>query len=237
VSIAPSGKREWNNWLAKLTLGVDVVTGNTRQVDYNAHLSLSRLTPSSRLIFDYLGNYGALNGVESANNQRLKNTFDYFLSRRLYVRVPYLEYYKDPLQNLSYRVTLGAGAGYDLIANNRTTWTINLGPAYQLNQYGSVEAGGSATQQTVAAVVGSQFDIELTKRIDLHLEYNGQLTGQEAGGFTHHSVATFSFTITRRLDLDISAVWDRISDPKTDASGNTPLKDDFRLTLGLGIKL
>jgi hypothetical protein len=237
MSIAPSGKREWNNWLAKFTLGINFASGNTRQFEYSSHLALSRITPSSRLIFDYLGNYGELNGVENANNQRIKSSFDYFLSRRLYVRVPYAEYYKDPLLNLSYRVTLGAGVGYDLIANSRTTWTINLGPGYQLNQYDSVEAGGAASQQAAAAIFGSRFDIALTKRTDLLLEYTGQLTGQEAGGSSHHSVATLSVSITRRLDLDISAVWDRLANPKTEANGNTPLKDDFRLTLGLGIKL
>ena len=85
-------------------------------------------------------------------------------------------------------------------------------------------------------MLGSRIDIELTKRIDLILEYRGQLTRQEVGETTHHSVATLSIDLTRRLGLDLSLVWDRISSPKTDASGVTPLKDDFRLTLGLGVK-
>ena len=236
VSIAPGGRSEWDNWSAKLALGLNFRAGNTKQVDYNAHIAIARLTPSSRLKLDYLGNYSELDGVESANNQRITTGFDYFLSKRLYLQLPLVEYYKDPLQNLSYRLTLGGGVGYDLISTARTRWTVTLGPAYQINQYDSVEAGQESHKEAFATVLGSRIDIELTKRIDLILEYRGQLTSKEVGETTHHSIATLSVDLTRRLDLDVSFVWDRISSPKTDASGITPLKDDFRLTLGLGIK-
>ena len=46
-------------------------------------------------------------------------------------------------------------------------------------------------------------------------------------------MATFKSEITRDLDLDISAVWDRISQPTEDDTGNLPEPDDYRLLLGL----
>ena len=41
---------------------------------------------------------------------------------------------------------------------------------------------------------------------------------------------------TKRLDLDVSVVWDRTQNPKQESSGAVPKQDDFRLTLGLGVR-
>jgi hypothetical protein len=46
-------------------------------------------------------------------------------------------------------------------------------------------------------------------------------------------ISTLKSEITRDLDLDISAVWDRISHPTEDDTGNLPEPDDYRLLLGL----
>ncbi len=37
------------------------------------------------------------------------------------------------------------------------------------------------------------------------------------------------FELTKRLDLDISLIWDRIKDPQADSEGIVPLQDDYRL--------
>jgi len=36
------------------------------------------------------------------------------------------------------------------------------------------------------------------------------------------------------FSLDVSIIWDRINNPKTDATGGIPEKNDFRLVVGLG---
>ena len=46
-------------------------------------------------------------------------------------------------------------------------------------------------------------------------------------------IATFESEITGSLDFDISMIWDRISEPATDAEDNTPKPDDYRLTVGV----
>jgi len=69
----------------------------------------------------------------------------------------------------------------------------------------------------------------------LILEYRGQYTSREVGETTHHAVGTRSLELTKRFDLDVSFVWDRISNPKAGSSGVQPKPDDFRLVVGLGI--
>ena len=235
VAVTPTGKSERNKWSGKASIGLTLRSGNTKQIDYTARLDIDRRTPLTHLSLDYLGNYGKVEEVETVNNQRVTLEFDYFLSRRLFLLVPYAEYYKDPLQNLKHRVTVGGGVGYDLIKNRRVEWNLTAGPAYQRNWYESVEAGSDEDPGAMALVLGTRLDVELTKRLDFIAELRSQITSREVGESTHHGVATLEFEIHKRLDLDVSLVWDRVSNPKPDADGVTPVKDDFRLTVGLGL--
>jgi putative salt-induced outer membrane protein YdiY len=235
LGIAPTGNRELNKWSGQFSAGLNYRSGNTREVEYNAHLTLNRRTPSTLFTFDYLGNFGKINGDETEDNHRLTTRFDYYFSRRLFMRLPDLEYYRDPLQNLDHRYTLGAAMGYRLVKTRRVEWNISAGPAYQRNIFSSVEPGESNSQDSLALVFGTRLDIELSKRLDFTLEYRGQFSGRETGNNTHHGVATLKFDIHKRLKLDLSLVWDRVASPTTASSGQTPNKDDVRLTLGLGI--
>ena len=42
--------------------------------------------------------------------------------------------------------------------------------------------------------------------------------------------------MTRRLDLDVTFVWDRTENPQADGNGVVPKQNDFRLNLSLGVK-
>ena len=234
-SLTPGGTTEWNRWSGKASLGLTLRAGNTKQVEYNAQAHLQRRTPTTRLSLDYIGNVSRIDDTESANNHRVNSEFDLWLSRRFYLIVPFAEYYKDPFQNLKYRLTVGVGAGYDIIDRPGLEWNITAGPAYQYNVFESVAPGEQASRDAAALAFGSRFEWDITRRIELILEYRGQYTSREVGETTHHSVATLSLEVTKRLDLDVSFVWDRISNPKIGADGTAPKPDDYRLVVGLGI--
>lgn len=231
----PGGSKERNYWSGKVTLGLTVRSGNTEQLEYNAQARVQRRTPSTRLTVDYIGNVSRVDQVESANNHRVNSEFDLWLSRRFYLILPWAEYYKDPFQNLEHRITAGVGIGYDLIYQPKLEWNITTGPAYQHAWFESVQPGEATKSGTAALAFSSRFDWDITKRIELILEYRGQYTSREVGETTHHSVSTLSFELTKRFDLDVSLVWDRITQPKVAADGVRPKPDDFRLVVGLGV--
>jgi hypothetical protein len=235
LAITPTGDRELDKWSADISAGVSFRSGNTHEAEYNVQAIVQRRTPLTRLTLGYTGNYGRIDGVETENNHRGLAQFDVFLSNRLFVRVPDIDYYHDPLQNLEYRLTAGAAVGYDIIKTARTEWDVTIGPAYQKNQYVSVEPGTENGPDSLAAVLSSRFDVELTKRIDLILEYRGQFTTPNQGSNMHHGSATLEFEIHKKLTLDMSFVWDRVAKPETGADGITPKQDDFRFTTSLGI--
>jgi len=234
-SLTPGGSKERNYWSGKVSLGLTLRAGNTEQVEYNAKAHLERRTPATRLSLDYIGNVSSVAGVDSANNHRVNSEFDVWLSRRLYLVLPGIEYYKDPFQNLAHRVTAGVGVGYDLVDRPSVAWNITTGPAFQKAWFESSELEHPDQKGTAAMTFTSRFDWDITQRIEMVLEYRGQYTSREVGETTHHGVATVSLELTKRLDLDVSLAWDRISQPRASADGTQPKPDDFRLLLGLGV--
>lgn len=234
-SLTPGGAKERNLWSGKLSLGLTLRKGNTESVEYNAQAHLQRRTPATRLSFDYIGNVSSVDGVESANNSRVNTEFDLWLSRRFYLVLPSAEYYKDPFQNLAHRLTVGVGVGYDLIDRPNLEWNITAGPAYQQAWFESSQPGEPTKKGAAALTFGSRFKWDITHRIELILEYRGQYTSREVGETTHHSVATLSLELTKRFDLDVSLVWDRISNPKVGENNVQPKQDDFRLVVGVGV--
>ena len=150
--------------------------------------------------------------------------------------MPQAEYYQDPFQNIDRRVTVGGGTGYYLIDRPKVEWLVAGGPAYQRIRFDSVEAGASEERSTPAFALQSNFDIQLTKRIDFELDYQATAANQDSGGMTHHATATLEIDLTRRLELDLAFIWDYIGNPQAESSGAVPEKNDFRLNLSLGVK-
>jgi hypothetical protein len=235
LAITPTGENERSKWTGKLTLGFNYRTGNSEEIIYNAHGALQRRTPATRLSLDYLGNFSRINGSNNANNQRVTAQFDYFLSRQLYLRLPDAEFYSDPIQNIDKRLTLGAAVGYDLFRTQRVEWDVSVGPAYQRNWFSSVEAGQDPYQDSFTVVLSTHLDVQMTKRVEWIFDYRGQLTKKNSGGATHHANSTIEFEIHKRLKLDLSLIWDRVTSPVSESGGATPTPDDLQLVTALGV--
>ena len=233
VNFITGGEQESDYWSAKLTLGLNVRSGNTDQVDYNAKLNVRRQTSFSRLIVDYIGNISQTSDIETSNNHRLTGTHDIYKTRRFFWRPIFGEYFRDPFQNIDARITVGAGLGYTLVDTKRVEWDVAGGPAYQETRFVSVQAGENLKETTLAAVVGTHYEVEATNKVDFIFDYNITWGNEESGGYTHHMVATFENEITGSFDLDISLVWDHINNPTAGDDGVIPLQDDYRLTLGI----
>lgn len=235
LALTPTGNRELDKWTGKIKAGASFRAGNTREADVNAQVTLQRRTPDTRLFLDYQVNYGEANDAQIEQNHRFTGQYDYFLSRRLYVRVPDVEYYRDPVLNLSHRLTVGAGVGYDIVKTPLTEWNVTVSPSWQRNWYGSVPATNNPVEDSAALVLSTRFDTELTRRVDLIFEYRGQLSRKETGEDTHHAETTFEFEIHKRLKLDLTFEWDRTARPQAESGGGMASPDDFRLTTSLGV--
>ena len=169
-SLTPGGSRR-NYWSGNASLGLTFRAGNTDQIEYDAQAHLQRRSPTTRLSLDYIGYLSSIDDVESANNHRVNAEFDLWLTRRFYLITPFAEYYRDPFQNLAYRLTVGAGVGYDLIARPNLNWNITTGPAFQKAWFESSQPGEPNQKSVAALAFGSRFEWDITQRVELILEY------------------------------------------------------------------
>ncbi len=238
ISFAPGGKSESDLWSVKAVLSLDLKQGNTNQIDYTAQLNVKRRASTTRFLMDYIGNISKTNGgdgslVETLNNHRLNASYDVYKTRHFFYTPVFAELYRDPFTNIDLRTTLGAGVGYTLIDNGRTELSFAGGPAFVKTDFVSVAADEDSSESTPAAVLRTNYDVELTKTLDFIARYNIQIGNKASGGYTHHIILTLESEITGALDIDTSFIWDRTSNPAEAADGTTPAADDYRITLGI----
>ena len=234
VTITGGEPKEINFWNANVSVGANWRSGNTEQAEANLQAKVQRRTLETRLVFEYLGNVTSIEESVSANNHRASAELDRFITARFYTRPVFAEYFRDPFQNIAHRTTVGTGVGYQLADTVKTDWNISGGPALQYTRFDQVEPGAPDSEFTLALVGGTRLDLKITSTLDFNYDYQFQLVSRAAGLYNHHMTMGFSTDVTRRLDLDVSLVWDRIQEPQPEADSTVPEQDDWRFIFGLG---
>ncbi len=237
MTIIAGEQTEANYWSSKISLGANLRSGNTSQVDYSAIANAQRRTTESRYNLDYLGNYSKTEGENNINNHRINTHFDWYLSKHFYLRPVFAEIYMDPIKNIQYKTTLGLGVGYDIIDTSKTEWSISGGPAYTYNKFDNVAVDQKESEGSAAMVIETVFDTEITSDIDFNTLYRLQYGNEISGGYTHHAVAGFSIELTDMFDLDLSFVWDHTNTPQPDANDTIPRQNDYQFIIGFGIDI
>lgn len=235
LAIVPGAPREISYWTGKASLGLTLRSGNTDQTEFTALGLLRRRTALTRFFVDYNGSLGRLEAEQNVNNHRVESRFDVFLTRRLYLEPLGVEAFRDPFQNIDIRVTPSAGLGYTLLDFGDLDWEVSVGGGVRYTSYSSVRAGEDAEETTATVRFGTRFNTAITDRVDFSLSYSAQMGAPDVEGTNHHTLALISVELTRSLDLDVSLVWDRVGDPRPSDDGEVPQKDDFRLSVGLGV--
>ncbi len=239
ISFAPGGEAESDLWSAKVTLSLDFKQGNTDQLDYTAKVNVKRRASGTRFILDYIGTISKTDGggdgslVETINNHRLSANFDYYKTRYFFYNPVFAELFRDTFSNISLRTQLGSGLGYTLIDDGITELSFSGGPALVRTNFISVAEGEADSESSAALVLRTNYDTEISDTLDFIARYNIQFGNDKSGGYIHHMIMTLESELTGELDLDVSLIWDRINKPTLDSDGNTPVPDDYRMTVGI----
>ena len=234
LTIVIGAAREIDYWSGYANVGGTIRSGNSDQVDYTARLGTVRRSVKNRTGFEYIGNITRIDSVDTSNNHRVTLGWDRFLSKRLFLNLVGLEWYRDPFQNIATRWTVTAGVGYEIVDTPRTSWNATAGPAWQATDWDSVPAGDDDSVSSVALRIGTRFDHEFTETIDFYTYYNAFFTDEESGKYTHHFDTGLKIEMIGDLDLNVAWMWDRVQEPRSLEDGSFPKKDDTRLVFGLG---
>ena len=152
-----------------------------------------------------------------------------------YVTPAAVEAFHDRFQNVDLRLIPSFGVGYRVIKTRKVECDLELAGGYQFTWYRpaseeDVEDDGTAT---VIPSVRIEMD-DIIKQLDVDGLYTAQVSLPETENTIHHGELILSLELTKRLDLDVAFFWDRVESPVSEEDGTVPLKDDFRLTIGLG---
>lgn len=235
VSIAAGDPTERNFWSGKASIGLNIRSGNSDQTESNFRATFLRRTVLNRVILDYIGAYNITDDVVATNNHRATARWDRFVSDRFFIEPVFVEYFRDPFQNIGKRWSFGAGVGYQLVDTHRLDWEVEGGPGFTWTGFDTVEEGESETESTAAVNASTYLDYTVTRNIDFIYEYRLQFLNEASGRYNHHMVTTLETELTSLLDLDISWIWDRIQNPRPDADGVVPEQNDYRIVFALGL--
>ena len=225
---------ERNYWSGEITVGLTARSGNTDQVESSLFAQAIRRTPATRATFEFRSAFGEIEDETTVNNHRFNGRYDVTVTRRFYVTPAQVDAISDEFQNIDYRVTPGAGVGYEFIDKGPAGLEAGAGAAYQYTRYESVEAGEDDTDGTAAVYGRLDFDYDITSNVEFETSYNLRVAVPENEDWTHSWRATVEVDLPAALELDVTAIWDRINDPARDSDGVRPEKDDFTLTVGIG---
>jgi len=234
-SIVAGAPTEATFWSAKATLGITASSGNTDQSNFNTYFEVKREDTVNRFLVNYTGNYNELNGTTNTDNHRIAGGYRRDLSRRLFLELPTFEFLRDPFQNIDLRSAVQGGAGYRLIDNALTSWTVSASGGYRRTSYDTVEEGTPEIDDTGNVHLATSFERDLAKDTDLTVNYTFQISTQDSGDRLSHLDTIFSTELVGPFDIDLTFVWDRVNQPVASIDHSVPKKDDFRSSLGLSV--
>ena len=247
--VAGDGKSEFQFWSGKLSLGLAARSGNTNQSDLTGLFKLRRTTALTRFIFDYNGAYGTVEGANTTDAHSAGTSFDFFVTRRFFLRPVFADFFRDPFKNIQWRLTPGTGLGYRVFDEPKFDLDLDFGVGYQRTEFASLPTCTldgtvidiySCFQQrdippsTAAVLVGLVFHSEPTSRLDFDGNYRFNMSVPETSDILQNLQLMLSVDLWKSLDLDVTFNWDRVENPVRESDGGLPKKDDFRLSVGFG---
>ncbi|WP_252730749.1 DUF481 domain-containing protein [Colwellia sp. E2M01] len=238
LSITSAADDRKGFWSGKVSLGVDIQSGNTNQVDYTASGSVKRITPYTSLNLDYSYSYSESTISDTAavisDNSRVNLYLEWFYSYRIFFRVLDYEYFSDLQQNIDYRNTLGVSLGYHFFNTKRLKWDVTLGPSYQKTAY--YTSSTENPQNSAVLALTSNIDYSITSQIDFILDYQLQFVEENSGKRNTYFKASFEYKINNDFDLDLAFVLNRVAEPVISDAGVIPKSNDYQLITSLSYK-
>ena len=236
LSITSSSDVRKELWDGKVSLGIDVNTGNVSQLDYSVSARVQRRTPFTRFKVDFIYNYSKSTEDENesviTDTSRLISNIDWFYSRKVFFRVFDYEHVTDLQKNIKSKDTLGLSLGYHIFQNKRLQWDVTLGPSYQQTVYYSNT--DEDDQKSGVIALGTLFDYSISSRLDFLFDYQLQFVEEKSGKRNSHLKTGFEFELQNNFELDVIFYLDRVVKPVAVTGATIPQPNDYKLVVSFG---
>jgi putative salt-induced outer membrane protein YdiY len=236
VAVLPGEASELQRWALKLTAGLDAHYGNTEQSALNGSVDVRREDRVTRLQLTYLTSYGTASGEENVNKHEFDARIDVWLTRRLYLTPIHSRTIYDKFQNIAVRTSPTAGGGYYIVDTGTLEIDLKGGVGYQFTRYISVGPDQSRDVSDAGFRLGGRVKWDVTGDLTFEANHDTFLVATNFGLTNYHTVASLSYDITNRLDIQFSVTHDRIREPVANSEDILPSRDDVQLIAGFGVE-
>ena len=237
MSMIEGDLRELNYWSFEVGGSLTVRSGNSDEEDLTMRAELKRETPFTRGLVKFDSVLSTVDDEDVTDNRSLKALLDFFLTQRLFVRVPQVDLYQDEIRNLALRATVSAGVGYEIIDWKKVSWEALIGAGYQRTEFEETLPGEDDASDDGAVVFSTIVEFDPFKDVEWDTEYALIAVVTDSDQTAHRLDSVISIEIWGPLDFDLSFRWDRIEEPEVDATGERPDSDDFQVTAGISLEL
>ena len=235
VSFAYEGENSLDYWSGSASLNYNKQKGNTNQTDYTTRINLQRVTADTKLSFGYTGNISYVDNDETKNNHRFDAILDYYLSKRLFITPIYSEFYNNDYQNIKLQYTQSFGVGYEFINTNNTNFYISSGPGFIYTKYNTIYNNKNNNTKSLTLITRSKLKYDITDNLTFKWDYKFAFNNNSSGKYKHYMLSQLIIDLTNDLTLNISYTWDHLEKPQKDSNGETPYKNDYTTSMGLGL--
>lgn len=211
-------------WERSAAAGLTLTRGNSDTILFTANVLALRKAEQNELSLGADGTYGEDN--DTKNNETLHGFAQYnrLFGERWYgyLRVDMLH---DAIADVDYRLTVGPGAGYYFIKNERTRLSAEVGPSFIHEKVGSEE------NSYLALRVGEKFEHKLSDRARIwqSLEWLPQV--DDFDNFILIAEIGIEADITKKLSLRTFLQDTYDNDPAPERE-----KNDLKLVSGIAYK-
>ncbi len=153
---------ETPEWEGEGSLSAGYTTGNTETTDFGAGVKLKHNGNLWSQSGQVSADYGETDSVETKNRIAAAGQVDRILTDRLsaYGRVTYE---KDEFSGFENRYFVGGGLSYDVIVGEPTTWTVQGGPGYRVDEIRTT----GASEESLGISAGSRFAHQFNDNVAL----------------------------------------------------------------------
>lgn len=168
--------------------------------------------------------YSENGGATSADSLRASAQHNRFIGDQFFLGAG-VGYFRDDVADVGYRITPTTSAGYYLIKNDETTFSIEAGPSFTFEEVGGV------SDNFFSITAAQRFTWEMSDRMTLSQNLGVILDPSESDNYILTANAFLDTDITANIAWRVAASWTYDNTP---AVGRQ--KDDSTFTTGLAVK-
>jgi putative salt-induced outer membrane protein YdiY len=221
---------EQPKWKGSISGGLTMMSGNTSSESVSAGIDLQKRSKTDRLTF--AGEMAHMAQEDDDTDEeytvedwwKLRGKYDYFLTRQFYV-FGNGRYETDRVAELTRRVVIGGGPGYQWVESPELNFWTEAGIAEVIEEYDN----DTDTTKDISYQLSSRFDGQITQKLKLLHDFSYFPSMEEFSDYYLTTLGELRYGLTEKLYASLKIFMDYDSTPAEDARTT-----DIKYMVGVG---